>query len=139
MVTFAVEVEDNNIVYEFMRDTHKRLQRKDLVKNPFIGRVVFLPRRLDYTKIIYLIEMESVYPKIYIFGFLILASFLIIFGFNKPLLLIIAIIFISPGLLHTKIFNYLIMSKGLRKAGYKGKIKLLSNGILLQELINSLL
>jgi len=126
----GVELEKQDAVMVYMAETEERLKGNSILTNPFTGKIRLL---LLEDKLQYLIDMTPVYPKVYMGGVLVFGIPALFFGVGWwliPGVCIMALYF-----LWTKWFIYLALRAGLKKARYKGKVKVLSN----EDMLNSLL
>ena len=137
MVIFGVILSNEESGRAFMDKSNARLLKADIVRNPFVGKIIRIKNGV-FTDT-YIIDMEPIYPRYY---------------FVAPLLIIGPALFIQrwlsfwylPGLfvlssafLWNTYFYYAFLTLGLRKSGYIGKIKLIRNGGLLKLLIEQLI
>ena len=130
MAQLGIEIDIDDKVIKYMTETHKRLQNDSLIHNPFVGKVKLI---ICQRKAQYLIDMTPVYPKVYLGGVFLTVAPLLFWGFGWWLSFGVCIM--SLYFLWTKYFIYLALRLGLKKIGYKGKVKILTN----EEIINSLL
>lgn len=118
MVAFGVESEETKELLRFVLETNGRLQDKNLVNNPFVGRIKILVPNT------YVLDMTPIYPRLYLFGLITLFATII---FSRAWVWYIpSIVILSVGLLWSRYFFYLFFVLGSRKAGHKKKIKLLT-------------
>ncbi len=137
MVIFGVETEKDGLAEKFMLQSHSNLQKKDIVVNPFAGKIIKLKHPSHNNT--YVVVMDPVYPRVYILGLLMLAAAFVIRGFQITPWMIPGTIISIPILLYSKHFYYLMLVKGIRKFGYRGKISVLSNNDTLDRLITTVL
>jgi len=130
MVFFGVELEGTSEVMKFISDTKQRLTNPHIAKNPYKeAEIMYLPNTLVYyAKPVYL--LFPLYASISI-GVL---TFLFA-GLNYSIGYIIALVFLSLSFFWTKWFSYPMLKIGLKKAGYNGKVKLLSTEELFKRLL----
>lgn len=133
MVIFGVKTHDVASVKKFVRETKKRLETPDLARNPFSGYIKSF--EFDKTERITILKIVPLWPNFSPYV-AILSLFPIIFfgGYNNPGLLLIPLIFLGLAFFWTEDFFYLILRIGLKKAGYKGKVKKLKRSVLIDEL-----
>lgn len=122
MAFFGVETEGEDYVAGFVVSTNKRLENNTLHKNPFEAKLtkkgnnVFVYIKPIFLNIpLYLVFFITVPTMI----FTKLSSFFFTYW--------IALGFLLLSFFWSKYFFWLIMKMGIRKTGYKGKFKLLSN------------
>ena len=130
MVYFGAEVEGTPELMKFISDTKTRLSDKHIAKNPYKeAEILYLPNTLVYyAKPIYL--LFPLYASIFIS----IVTFMFV-GLNYSIGYIISLVFLSLTFFWSKWFTYPLLKIGLKKAGYKGNIKLLSTEELFKRLI----
>lgn len=115
MPKFNVEVEHDGKALKFFTETKERLKSPNMANNPFTGS-------LDYDQGEAVVNLSTIYPNVAILAvFPLVPVFLLGLSFWW---LLFSIPFLAVGFAHTKYALYLGMRVGLRKAGYKGKIKM---------------
>lgn len=124
MATLSIQLDDMKTAREFVDSINEKLSSKDLLKNPFNGFAKII--RMD-DKIISFIHLNAVYPRMYIFALLTFLPILLFKGFVWSNFYFITLFFIIADIPHWSIFYYFIFAMGLRKKGYAGDIKLMSN------------
>lgn len=116
-----------------MQESNKRLQIKNLIKNPFIGKIILVP----YTRgRHYLVDMQPVYPEFYKWGILLFIISFVISGYSISLWLLPGIVVYSIGFFWSKYFIYLMLRVGLHRHGYKGPIRMVKREDILRHIIN---
>jgi len=130
MVFFGVKLEGTPEVMGFISDTKQRLLTPNIAKNPYKeAEILYLPNTLVY-------YAKPVYLLFPLYASISLAVLTFLFaGFNYSIGYIIALIFLSLTFFWSKTFTYLMLKIGLRKAGYKGKLKLLNTEDLFKILL----
>lgn len=134
MVQFGIELEDNQIVHNFIRETNIRFCTKDLIKNPFNNPKIIPIKNTNF----YIVSMESIYPNVYLWGLVYIAIIGIVFR-RFTWWLVPGIVLFSFGFFWSKYFIYLMLRKALHKHNYIGKIRLIQDKIVIRELINSII
>jgi len=127
MVVFGCLIDNDVLVYDFIKETTDRLKNVNAVSNPFIENKISY-KVIDDNKLLFISYLKPFYPKFYYFGFVWL---LIAVLFNKtffswwyvPALIII---FVGYIIFHSKFFFY-VFKKGLLKKGFTGKIVYLNH------------
>lgn len=125
---FGLKTDKDEAVLNFYIETNKRLGRDDVVKNPFgLSKIGFIMRE---DKVYLVCDLNPVWPDFS--GYLFIIGFIpLLFGFFKT-----SIFFYVLGLivlfLWSRYFFSLMMYLGLRKKGYKGKIRLVKDQELLK-------
>lgn len=128
MASFGVEIEEKKEVIDFVIATNKRLQDGRILNNPFHGRILNLGDALA-------VSMRPIYFNIpLVAAFFIGIPCSVFWGF-RPFWMIPVAFFLCASLLWSRFFFFAFMFLGLRKAGYKGKYKLLSNPETIRRLI----
>lgn len=133
MATLGIETETNIGVNVFMQQSNERLQNDNIVKNPFNGRIkkIYSNKGKDS----YVIIMNPIYPRIYLIGLFLMVVPLFFTGFYVSWWLLPGAIIFSLGIFWSKIFVLLGLFIGLRKHGYKGKVKYLSNNEIIRRMV----
>lgn len=125
MVVFGVLTERNDIVASYVSTTNAKLKEANMLLNPFEGDVRLVKQEKGDD--LHIVNISPLYFNFTIFGwFFVLA----VFFFNKfhfSWLMIPGIILCCLGIFWMKMFYVFIYKKGLRKIGFKGKIKIISN------------
>ena len=111
----GVKINDCEKGNKFMNDTHERLTK---IGNPFTKGFV-----LKF-KTFYVIRLDILFMKFHYIGFMLLGGALYLKGLVFGWWLIPIILLCLPVFGWSKVYNGLLIRKGLRKAGYKGEIKL---------------
>jgi hypothetical protein len=127
---FAVKVEDNFLVRRFMHDTDERLNAKGFVNYLVKGGVT------KYDTEHYIIEYEITFFKIYYVGVVWVIAAFVLSQFSWTWWQIPGILFLLSYLLWDSKGLFLMTLLGLRKAGYKEKIQLVTNDTLLSMLLS---
>lgn len=109
-------VEDTIQVKNFVKQTKKRLLNPNIISNPFTGEFYYFKRIIT-------VNLTPVYPNVSFLAFFIAIP--ILFFKLSLWLLLLTFPFLFVGFLFSNLFMYMGLSKGLRKSGYKGKIKYL--------------
>lgn len=127
MAVLGVITDDSEVVDNFMISTHERLQGHNLVKNPFKGGIKPIPPHSAY-----IIVIDPLYPPLYWFGFIAFGAAIFFAGISWWM--IPGLVLASTYFFYTKWFILMGLFFGLRKAKYKGKIKVVTNTHLLRWL-----
>lgn len=135
MAIFGVETDRAAIVRKYMRESNERLQKKSMISNPFYGRIVRVPSS-DQVKDYYVVDMDPVYPKIYLIGIFTMIVALFFTGFRLTYWLVPSFVFFSCGIFWSKYFYYVMLKLGLKKAGYNKKLKLITSNATISRLID---
>lgn len=137
MAVFGIQTEKNRAAKKFMRDSHERLQRPSIITNPFEGHIVKVSDSSSADVDYYVVDIEPVYPKFYYMG--LLGIFLaLVFGNINAWLIPGSIIFLM-GIFWNKFWFYIMLRLGLRKAGYKSRVRIVNNELLIRKMIKSIL
>ncbi len=139
MVIFGIELSRNKEAIKFMEETKQRLEDNgNIVTNPFYGTIKRLPLvRKD--KDHYILIMDPVYIKFYKFGYFLLAGACIFIGFRLSPMYLPGIILSSTRFFWSRFFMYLGLFFGLKKKGYKGKVKLIRDSDSLRLMVNGII
>jgi len=131
MASFGSEIEDCKTIDVFVNETNERLKEQNLVNNPFIdSKAIHLTNTIA-------IHLKPVYPNYPLIAFFFIFFPILYFkGISWSSWYIPSIVFLGLSCLWSNRFLYFIMKLGLRKKGYKGKIKLLNNNETIRRLIN---
>lgn len=129
MAVFGVITENKPKVWKFIKDVDTRLNGFDIKKNPFSG---YAKSFKDDNDLIVVLNMRPIWPNFapWIAGF----SFLISLFFGNLKLLVIPLIFIALSFFWTPEFFYLTFKAGLKKAGFKGRVKRLKQNEIIDAL-----
>ncbi len=126
MTIFAIETDASVELLNFMAETTERIKGHNIATNPFTGMVKQIPNTKPGDTLAYVIQIEPIYPRFYLFGGVyIILGFLLNRGWTPWLLPGFGIL--SLGFLWTKYFYYIFLTMGLRKAGHKSKVKLITS------------
>lgn len=123
------ELEKSAVAKQFMKDTKERLQRPtNFISNPFRDQKFYSLNDTHYA-----INMVPIWPHFYMYGWFgaALAGLL-----SWPLWVVaIGIIIGCTGIAYSSPFYFLMLKAGLRKAGYNGKVKRLTEEALLRRVL----
>lgn len=123
MALFGITTDLNYITTNFVTDTNNRLKEKNLLKNPFKGWATSITR--EEGKMLHIVNISPLYFNYPIFGW-VLAGMMFMFNgltwWMLPGVILgsLMIFWLSP-------FYIMIYKAGLRKAGYKGKTKIVKH------------
>lgn len=130
MIIFGIEVEDNKEIKKFVLKMQKKLSNPDLLQNPFTGFIKYIEAENPYL-LIYL-NLVWINPT---FAFLLLGVGLLIkFGLSLSWFHIFLIPLALGSFMFTKTFSKFALYYSMRRFGYKGKIKFMSNNHILLRL-----
>lgn len=133
MASFAIEFEKHELVPRYIDQTKERLKSPNIFKSPFtVGSKI---RRINSAndKYAYAFVMTSVHPHYYMFGLLMFIIAFLLTGLSWwtfPG----AVIF-SMGIFWTKWPLILGAIIGIKKYGYKGKYKIMSNNEIIKRIL----
>jgi hypothetical protein len=129
MMICGIEVEANDVSDSFFQRINEKLSKCDnLFENPFVNSGAYF---IDNT--VRIVKLDSIYPNVSLF--LIVPMVGLLYFKLYTISLIVACIMILLQFLFSKYFMYITAVIGLRKAGYKGKIRLIGNQKLLSILL----
>lgn len=126
MALFGIRTEKNEKVDLFVKETNERLGSNNLVKNPFTGNIKSISPRL------HIINMKPIYLNYPLVAFCFL--FTIGLVFMNMILLTASVVFAFLSLIWTAPFLFLFLKIGLKRSGYKNKIKYLRPAEILEEI-----
>ena len=130
MAIFGVTVEHEAAAVLFFSKVNKRLGVEDMVKNPFEGRILQVERGF------YVVDMKPIYPNMsWVFA---LPGFLglLILGHLVWWVLLSFSIWGLFGFFWSRFFFFLMLWVGLRKVGYRGRVRLLRGDETLRGVMN---
>lgn len=115
MTIFGVSVKPGAEAVLFFDEVNKRLGTGDMIKNPFNGRArLFGPG-------FYVVDMAPIFPNLTWIGWI---PAIIALLAGSILWAIPGLVLVACGAFWGADFFYLMLKMGLRKAGYKGPIRL---------------
>jgi hypothetical protein len=114
----------------FFKMIRKKGQSSDFVKNPFRVKMKFIEEK---TLMLVLLDIELLYPKMIPAVGLFLSFVGVIFWW--PVMIIGGLCLSSIIVLWSKQFFFMVMKKGRRKIGLKGRIKSLKDSDALKTVI----
>lgn len=124
MIIINVAVANVQVIRNFVFKTQKRLKSKKLAHQLHSGMKIHAVRENTETMIIsFGYQMMSEFLN-RIVAFLVAVPLLIFVGFTPWLLLPMGIYYLNDTLSYLLLF---LLKKGLRKEGYKGKVKRITN------------
>lgn len=124
---FGVEVETDKMIDRFFKGMEQRSLEENMVKNPFIIYLKKFPAGL------WVLSIRPLYTNFSVFGWLCAFAVWFMWGFTAWLFIPIFIGLL--GFFWSKYFYYLMLLKGLRKAGYKGPVRLLNEHEIIERTI----
>lgn len=71
---------------------------------------------------LFLVHVKMNVPRVYFLGII---PIILAFVFKSPLLLVLGVLVWSMSVFYTPLFFYLVLWRGIRKHGYRGKLRLL--------------
>lgn len=133
MAVLGIQTNKDACARSFFEESHNRLQKEDIVKNPFRGfikRIGIKSDKMDY----HLVIMDPIYPPVPLLGILFMFIPLIFTGFRLTVWQIPGGVFFLLLVFWSKYFYYIMLKLGLRKQGYNGKTWLIRNARLIREI-----
>jgi len=127
MAVIGLKVEGNSETLRFWKDTEERFAANDLGRNPFETKIKHLS--MNETVLI----IKPVYPRFWLFGLLPLAIGLF-FGWKVSIWIGLSVVFLGVAFWSAP-FYALMLYFGLRKSGYKGKVRFMSMNKIVEEMI----
>lgn len=135
MAIIGIRLDDTSEARAFAEYVRVKLSDENLLYNPFRGYIRELrpdaPGLLDLV-----ISITPVYPRLYILGFIILAAAFIFTLGNPGFLVIPGIILSLPAVLYNGEFYRLVFRWGLKKKGYKGRVKRITKDDIVNHLFS---
>lgn len=120
MIKFKVVTEHSKTVLRFIEEIKANSENMETAGKVFTN-FSFYPIDLSQNEVASVLSFEHLFPSfIWKLGLITLAFSLL---FSSWFLLIPTFLFFSFGILNTPYFFFLIFRLGLRKKGYKGKIR----------------
>jgi hypothetical protein len=133
MAIFGLYVEDNKELNRYVRDMNETLSEQNLYLNPFSG-VIKKYKSGDKTFLFIYLRLgwiNTTYPAMFT-----TVAWLFFYGLHINFLFYISLPLWFGAFLFTSIFTKLAVRFSLKKKGYKGKIKSMSDSDLLLGLAN---
>ena len=121
MAILTFRTENDAVVEKFIKETQDRLTNPNLVKNPFHSKIIWFKNKEDIT---YILAIKPVYFNFTHYIWLIIFAWLFVFK-RWSNWLILPMFLGCLGIFWSKSFYQFMLTKGLRKSGYKGKITFL--------------
>lgn len=116
---------------KYIETTNARLQLDDLLKNPFHG----ILKQIDYNTVI--CSIKPIYFNIPFYAGISIGLILFMLQITKIWAWAIVGVFFLLSLLWTRYLFYYMLKLGLKKAGYKEKIKLLKDSETLDRVLSA--
>ena len=131
MAIIGLELEENNIINDFIVTMQDRLKSNNLVKNPFNTKCYMSSK--DGIKL-FILSIDPVYFNYSIFGWIISFGAFVLKGFSWWLLP--GIVLGSLGVFWSSHFYYYMLRFALKKKGYTGSILRLNQEEIIKRLIS---
>ena len=116
----------------FAKIVLKSASEEGMVKNPF--NISHKLKVLE-DKLFFVLDIEPVYPPVFLFGFILLIPFIIFKWFNFWLIAPLGLI--SIGFFWSDSFFIIMNIIALKKNGYKGEVKILTKTKIIKRLIDN--
>jgi hypothetical protein len=130
----GVEVETGEVSSRFFNEVNDRLKDPNVLKNPFVNsKVHFFDGKF------HIVEMNIIFPDPSLFFAVLGGIFLAASYFFSFMIIAAGTMFVLTNLfvfLFSPLFPYFFLRIGLRKAGYRGKIKRVSSEKIISRLLN---
>jgi hypothetical protein len=118
MIDLFIKTEATKEAEDFFKATIERSLSESIATNPFYSEITYRKGQYNlYAKI----NMRCLYPDFSLLGVVFLLAYYVFYGWGYVML--IPFLISLTHVIHTNTFYYLMIRLGLRKAGYKGKIK----------------
>jgi len=129
MAIIGILTDKTNLSFNFFRSVIYKTSDTSLLKNPFSVRSKL---KIQKKELFFVMDLTPVYPPIFYFGFLLLIPFIVFQWIN--IFLVLPILLIMLGFFWSSTFYLMLLLAGLRKDGYKGKVKILSKKEIIRRL-----
>jgi len=136
MVAFGFKTQKSEIVDKFVKDTDKRLNSSNFMKNPFNGMIRKIAEIGDES--FYGVHMKPIYFPFYWFGLLLAFGAWFFMDFQITWFMLPGLLIFLLGIFYSSEFFYTCMKIGVRKARYKDKIKRVSKNEVINIALNKL-
>jgi len=129
MALLGFQVNKTPASNNFFKEFFLKSKNESLLKNPFTIKAKLISEK---EKLLFICDIVPVYPTIHYWGWLGVVIIFLFKGFSWLMLIPAPLVLI--GVVWSKPFYMLMLWLGLRKNGYKGKIKILSNKTIILRL-----
>jgi hypothetical protein len=130
MATFGVKLKIDDKVLKYVGEANKRLGQDNFIKSPFEGKLALLYNNLC------VVDITPKYPNFSYFGLLWVFTCVTLTNDFFTLWNIPGVLISIAGVFWSKYFFYWFIKKCIRRYGYKGEFKLLSNIKTIKGFIN---
>jgi hypothetical protein len=130
MAMFGILLDKDVAVTKWIADTKKRTTYDNVFKNPFKTKIRFWNKKGE---VLLLMDITPIYFNYSIYGWFMSAGTLLLFGFGWWMWP--GIVLGCLGLFWTSEFYFVMTKLGLRRTGYKGKIKRMKLSRLIREVV----
>lgn len=130
MAIIGVTAKKNVLAGKVFNEIIERGTEQNIVKNPFVINATLKSLKENF---FFVLDIVPVYPPVHWFGYLLLFPFIYFGWFN--FFLIFPLVLIGLGFFWSETFYKLMLIAGLRKKGYKDKIKFLSKKDIIRRLM----
>jgi hypothetical protein len=117
MAFFIVKTRNEPLVRSFFSDVKARLENDDLLKNQYRGNIFFKAKDKEAY---FFIKMSPIWFGFYKFG---IFPFILGLFFMKVWLWLPGLIILGFGFFWSPFFLFFLIFLGLRKKGYKGRVR----------------
>ena len=136
MVIFGVETDNVQEANDFIVATDERINNVDIARNPFNGYAKIISK--DSFNTLSVVKMVPLWPNFGPWIALFSLMPILIFGWLSPLTLSFPLIFLLMSFFWSETFFVNVFMAGIKKAGYKGKVKKIKKDDLIDVLIERL-
>ena len=133
MALFGAITLNEDSAASYVTKTNEKFSDYNIVKNPFKGSII--TKDIGDGELLHVVNISPLYFAYPIFGWL--AVFIVFFmgGFRWNWLMLPGIILGSLCIFWTKYFYMLIYKIGIKKNGYKGKLRFIRNTKVIELLL----
>jgi hypothetical protein len=131
MAIVGLVLDKNEVSCNYIKETSEKLSSPNILDSPFRGFIKEIESKDDY----FILSDLTPYiqPWIFLMGAVFLASLLS--GFKPSLWFLITVPFIFATFVCSRFGLFLSFYFGLKKKGYKGRIKLLNSNEIIRRLL----
>jgi hypothetical protein len=133
MTFFAFSVDATEQTKKYVEETHQRLTKVDMIKNPFTGGVKLVSS--DGQSDTYICVIEPIYPRLYFLGLLLLVGAAFFIKRWWSWFYLPGIFLTMQAFLWSRYFYIIMIRQGFKKNGYNGPFKVIDNNMIVNELV----
>lgn len=123
MAMFVISTEADETVTKFVKETRDRLLSHNIVTNPFVGDVSRIDVAEDKRiRAYHIFSMRPIWPNVTYIGWV--GLLIILYAWGLTYFAIPFLVFGLAGFFWSPLFFFYMLKLGLKKAGYKGEVKM---------------